>query len=215
LTVRRSLEREMLDDPALPEDVAQRCYLDLDRINRFLGNNRAILRALRGGPKPVRSVVDIGCGSGTLLVEIRKKLGIEATGVELRPPRVEPPGIVIVKLDAFREPLPKADAAISMLTAHHLSEDELVELIRNAARSCPRLILLDLVRHWLPLALYRTFVAPLVSPVTAADGALSVRRAYTAGELRTIAARALLHPPARLRHSVAPGCVRQVLDITF
>jgi len=50
-----------------------------------------------------------------------------------------------------------------------------VALIRNVGRSCRRFILLDLVRHRLPLALFRLFVAPLASPIVAIDGRISIR----------------------------------------
>ena len=55
-------------------------------------------------------------------------------------------------------------------------------------RECQRFLILDLVRHPVPLALFRVFVAPFLDRVNALDGATSVRRAFTAGEMREIAA---------------------------
>ena len=109
--------------------------------------------------------------------------------------------------------LPRADVAMSVCLAHHLTDDQFVALIRNVGRSCPRFIILDLVRSPLPLALFRV-VAPLVlPPVNVADGALSIRRAFTAAEFRALVSRALNGAP--FRHTVAPLNIRQIADITY
>jgi hypothetical protein len=102
-----------------------------------------------------------------------------------------------------------------MHLGHHLAGEDLVRLIRNVGRYCRRFILLDVVRHPLPLALFRLFLAPLVCEIGAQDGRRSIRRAYTAGELREIAATALAGSAATFRLSVAPLYIRQVLDISY
>ena len=110
---------------------------------------------------------------------------------------------------------PKTDLAFSMYVGHHLSEQDLIGLIRNVGRFSRRFILLDLVRHPLPLALFRICVAPFVSPVVVADGQVSIRRSYTGTELRELTAEALAGSAACFRHSVAPLYVRQVIDISY
>jgi len=121
----------------------------------------------------------------------------------------------IVRADAIRDPLAKADLAFSMYLGHHLSEQDVIGLIRNVGRCSRRFILLDLVRHPLPLALFRIFVAPFVSPVVVADGQVSIRRSYTRTELRELTAEALAGSAACFRHSVAPLYARQVIDISY
>jgi hypothetical protein len=113
------------------------------------------------------------------------------------------------------DPLPRADVAISVCLLHHLSEGEIVDLIRNVAKSCRRLILLDLVRHWIPLTLFRVFVAPFLHPINAADGLTSVKRSYTPRELRAIVDKAVKGSNARVDHTIAPFYVRQVIDIEY
>jgi hypothetical protein len=108
--------------------------------------------------------------------------------------------------------------AISLFTAHHLSEEELAGLIVNVSRSCRRLILLDLVRHRAPLALFRVFVAPWLCRMNAQDGATSIRRAYTAEEMRRVEETALTEagrPVTSLRHTVAPFWTRPIVDIRW
>jgi SAM-dependent methyltransferase len=205
----RSDQLELLDSHDLPDPVVARAYRDLTRLHRFLGNTRTLARAIRRDPRPVRRVLDVGCANGDMLAEIRDRLGVEAIGVDLHPLR----GAVVpvVRADAIRDPLPAADVAFSVCLGHHLSEDELVALIGNVGRSCRRFILMDLVRHPIPLGLFRWCVAPFFSPIAAADGALSIRRAYTPSELARIAERA----GVQFRHFVAPLYIRQTLDIRY
>ncbi len=138
---------------------------------------------------------------------------IQVIGIDLKPPEEIAGGIQVIAADAIHERLPEADVACSLLMAHHLSEDEVEAMIVNVLRSCRRFILLDLVRHPLPLALFIGFVAPFVSMVAAHDGRISVQRAFTGGELRRIVQRASSVSGASFEHTVAPCYVRQIADI--
>ena len=210
----RSFMPEMMEDPGLPDDVLDRVHRDLTRMHGWLGNTGALVGRLRRDPLPVRRVLDIGCGYGGLLLEIQRRLGVDVIGVELRLPPAGVP-IEIVRADAIHEPLPPSDVAISVCLAHHLSEPELIDMIRNVGRFCRRFIVLDLVRHRLPLELFRCFVGPWVNPINAADGERSVERSYTPPELPAVVRRALDGTGARFQHSVAPFYIRQVIDISY
>jgi len=205
---------ELLEDPSLPVEVVARAYQALARTHRWLGNTSAIIRRLRNSERPVRSVLDIGCGQGALLCEIRRKLGVEVVGFDLRPAPESVP-VRILAGDAVADPLPAADVAVSVCLAHHLSEHDIVRLIRNVSRSCRRFILLDLVRHRLPLVLFRTFLCPFLPGINVADGLTSVRRSYTPAELKKIVDRAVRGSGARVRHAVAPCYIRQTVDIDW
>lgn len=204
---------ELLEDPSLPEDVVANVYRDLARTQRFLGNTAAIFRRLRTDPGTIHRVLDIGCGQGALLEQIRRKLGVEVIGFDLRPAPKAP--VPILTGNAAVDPLPAADIAFSVCLVHHLSEADVVNLIRNASKSCRRLILLDLVRHWIPLALFRVFMTPFLHRINAADGVTSIKRSYTPRELRGLAEEAVKGTNARIRHTVAPFYTRQIIDVSF
>jgi 2-polyprenyl-3-methyl-5-hydroxy-6-metoxy-1,4-benzoquinol methylase len=204
---------ELLEDPTLPADVVAAAYRNLASTQRFLGNTRAIFRQLRKHRDPIHLIVDIGCGQGALLEEIQKRLGVDVIGFDLRPAPSGP--VRILTGNATVDPLPRADVALAVCVVHHLSEAEIIALIRNVSKSCRRLILLDLVRHWIPLTLFRVFVAPFLHRINAVDGLTSIKRAYTPRELREIVDEALKESGASVDHIVAPFYVRQVIDIEF
>jgi SAM-dependent methyltransferase len=211
----RSFALEIIDNPDLPDELIFEMHRDLTRTHRWLGNTAAIIAALKRDPLPVRRVLDIGCGNGGLLLEIRKRLRADVIGVELRAPPPNLTTVPILEANAVRSRLPDSDVAVAVCVAHHLSDSDCIELIRNVGRYCRRFVILDLVRHWLPLALFRLAVCPWIHPVNAADGRRSIRRSHTPREMRAVVAQALEGTRARFRHSVAPLYMRQMVDISY
>ncbi len=213
--MQRSLEMEILDRGGVPDLLVERAYRDLTRIHRVLGDTRSIISAIRQDALPVRRILDIGCAHGAVMRQVASSLAVEVVGVDLNPPVRKDPAAPIVQANAICDPLPHADIAFSMYLGHHLAEDDLVALIRNVRRYCRRFLLLDLVRHPLPLMLFRTFVAPFISQIAIEDGKLSIRRSYTAAELLRVGRLAVAGTHGRVRHSVSPLFVRQILDISY
>ena len=213
--MQREYEPEILDAPDVPDALARRAYGDLARIHHWLGDTQFIIGAIRQNPWPVRRILDVGCATGLVSEDVRRKLGVEAFGVDLNPRESVGASVPMIQADAVRDSLPCADVAFSMHLGHHLTENDVMGLIRNVGRFCRRFILLDLVRHAMPLALFRVFVAPFVSRITAQDGITSIRRSYTPAELRRIAATALSGSGSTFRHSVTPFYTRQVIDVSY
>jgi SAM-dependent methyltransferase len=217
IVMKRSFTPEILDGDNVPEEQAARVYREITAIHRLLGDTRCLVQALRRDPLPIRSVLDIGCGRGGVLEHVTKTLGIAGIGVDIVAP-VPPRSMTsqpIIQANAARDPLPQADVAIATHLAHHLTDQELIQMIGNVGRSCRRFILLDLVRDPLPLNLFRIFIAPFLSPIAASDGQTSVRRAYTPAELTATVTNALSGTKATFHHSVAPFSIRQVVDISY
>jgi len=208
--MQRSFDSEILDGEGLPAEVVARAHRGLRLTHTLLGNRAAIIRALREGP-PIRRLLDVGCGHGGMLADIRERLSIDVIGADLKPPATAV--VPIVRADVTRDPLPEADVAISVCLAHHLTDDQVVDLIRNVGRSCRRFIILDLVRSRIPLALFRVAAPLVLPPVNVADGATSIRRAFTPAEFRALVGRALNGDP--FRHTVAPFYIRQIADMTY
>ena len=212
--MQRSFEEEILDGGGLLPEVLERAHRRLSQTHSLLGNHAAILRALRCDGA-VRRVLDIGCGHGGLLEKVRRQIGAEVLGVDLRPPERGVGEFPILKLDAVREVLPRADVAVCVCLVHHLRDEDFVQMIRNVGRTCRRFVILDLVRHRVPLVLFSA-VAPLCLPtVNVLDGRQSIRRAYTPEEFRASIAQAVAGTGAKFRHTVAPLWIRQIADIRY
>lgn len=215
MQVQRENQIEILEQEGVPEELVRRAYRDIARIHNWLGDTAYIVRAIAHDPLPVHRVLDVGCGTGLVLATVERKLRVNVIGAELHPyPSISAP-VPIVQADALLDRLPSADVAFCMHLGHHLAECDLIRLIRNVGRYCRRFILLDLVRHPLPLALFRLFVAPFVCPIDAEDGQRSIRRSYTAEELRRITTSALEGTRSSFRVSVAPCYARQIVDISY
>jgi hypothetical protein len=99
-----------------------------------------------------------------------------------------------------------------MCLGHHLSEDDLVSLIRNVGDSAgvhrprPRSVPA-------PLALFRLFVAPFLCRIGAEDGQRSIRRSYTPLSFEELGS-ALAGHRERLP-CLSRIYVRQVMDISY
>lgn len=203
-----------MDSPDVPASLLiERFHRDLERIHRFIGTYRTVERFLRADPQPVRSVLDIGCGGGELLRYLRTRLDVEVVGIDPRP--CAPSDIPVIAADAVSELLPPADVAVCTMLSHHLTPEQNIALIRNVARSARRFLILDLIRHPLPLALFTAFVSPLVGYEAGADGKQSIRRAFTPDEFAAMTRDAIAGTGATFTLDVPLFRSRQVVDIRF
>lgn len=209
----RSLEPELMDAADLTGSVLDKFHRDLNFVNRCLGTFPTIERLIREDNRPVRRVIDIGCGGGALLEYLRRRLGVEVIGIDRNPPRTTKAPVIAA--DAVTERLPEADIAVCTLTAHHLTPEQNIALIRNAARSCRRFIIHDLIRHRLPFVLFTLFLCPLIGHEAAVDGRQSIRRAFTPKEFRDLVRTAIQGTNATFTTDVSPFRSRQIIDIRF
>ena len=210
---RRSLELEHLDKGDYTPGEYEGCLVELRRINRFLGDSRALRRALvpelsRAGGECF-SLLDVGAGSGELLrvvgAEARaRRLRAQLVGLELnarsacaiREESRDFSEISAVRGDALR--LPFADDAfdyvICSLFVHHFRDDAIVAVLREAARVARlRIFVIDLHRHPLAYYLYTTVGRLFLhNRLIREDGALSILRSFRPAELGLLASRARL-----------------------
>jgi hypothetical protein len=186
---------EILDsDTCLPEDAAE-SLRDLGRINRWFGgvatSRTLIERVARRTGQRHFSLLEVAAGFGEVPQIIQWELA--GQGITLD----------ITLLDRFRThllngnpavvgdalALPFGDNAFDLvgcnLFAHHLDPSSLQQFVKEAFRvgGCAVLIN-DLVRHPLHLALVYAGFPLMRSHVSRADGVASVRRAYLPAEVR-------------------------------
>ena len=189
----------------------ERFLREIRFINRWLGDGRALAKTLL---KEIRdldlkefSVLDVGAGSGELLLSIgdfAARSNRRATLVGLDKNELAAREIaggrdlLTVQGDAFRLPFADGtfDYAISSLFFHHLGDEQIPRVLDEMARVARRgVYVIDLHRHPAAYYLYRLFcLAFRISPLVTQDGSLSVLKGFRPGELERLSSR---HASAR------------------
>lgn len=207
----RSLEPELMDDPALDLSRHRLALRGLERLNRWSGSARLVWSTL-GVMAEERSlsslrILDVASGAGDVPIGVwhrARRVGQRLTmhgsdrsrrAVEFAQARAAAAGAPVdfFELDVLRDPIPTGyDIIMSSLFLHHLAEAQVVDVLRRMATAARHLVLVnDLVRTVPGLALAYVGTRMLTrSDVVHADGPQSVRAAYTTSEVRVLADRA-------------------------
>lgn len=218
----RRLERaqERMDAPDVDPAALEGALRHLTQVNRWLGARRALLRHLGWGLGPAgHRVLDVGTGAADLPAAVTA--WGRRHGRPLRITAVDPhaatlaiarrrtralPNVRLVAADGLRLPFPDGafDLALLSMTLHHMDGPALVGLLRELGRVARggRVLVGELERS-LPNYLGARLLAATLwraNPVTRHDGPMSVLRAFTPGELVTLAREAGLRDPAAHRH---------------
>ena len=191
----RSKERELLDQEEIPQEDLFQNLRELDFINHWLGGYNISFSGLNQILRPDQkyTFVDIGCGGGDTLKRIKKwrsKGGyhIDLHGIDLKPVCIQyarnNPGNAGINFicDDYRnmyQHIEKIDIIHACLFCHHLSESELIELVRFAGNHQAVLLINDLERN--PVAYYAIRILTrlfLKSYLVKNDAPLSVLRGF-------------------------------------
>jgi len=209
----RSYELEHLDTGNYTPEEYEGCITELQVVNRWLGDVRALRESLFEQIKQEQlsdfSLLDVGAGSGELLRVTAKwadeqQKAFKLFGLELNRRSAEAikeestafKSIFALQGDALRLPFANRtfDYAICSLFTHHFKDDQVVAILKELARVVRRrFFVIDLHRH--PVAYYfYTTIANLFSHnrLIKEDGALSIRRSFKPHELFELAQRAEL-----------------------
>ena len=203
----RSLELEHIDKGDYTAEEYEGCLLELRRVNRWLGDERALRRTLlmeiAQGRLKSFSVLDVGAGSGELLRGVarwarKQNAAAQLVGLELNERSAQAileesvayQEITAVRGDALRLPFADDtfDYAICSLFTHHFRDEEIVRIVGEMSRvACRRIFIIDLHRHRLAYLLYTTIgKLVLYNRLLREDGALSILRSFRPGELRQL-----------------------------
>jgi ubiquinone/menaquinone biosynthesis C-methylase UbiE len=227
LAMQRVDAPEILDsDACSPADV-ETTLRDLGRVNRWFGGVATTLKMVEGAAQAfgVRhfSLLEVAAGSGEVPQMVQQRLarrGItldvtlldrawshllsgnrvgENRGGEERIPKNHS-----VVADALS--LPFGDGAFDLVSCnlfvHHLNVQQLAQFVREGLRVSRRAVLInDLVRHPLHLALAYAGYPIMRSRVAWLDGLTSVRRAYVPDEVRSMLASAFSQAAAQVEIS--------------
>ncbi len=202
-------EPELMDLPHQNEEALRNDLQHIAGLNRFFGARRAVASLFRQLTQDLRRVVLVDLASGygdhgrNLIARggaRRQEVAVVALDFHLKTLQIArkatPAGqkMFFVQADARQLPLRDrgADVVFCSLALHHFSEEDAVSVLEEMRRvgrigtAC-----VDLVRSRLAalgIWLLTTFIVR--DPMVRHDARLSIRRAFTAGEMKTLARRA-------------------------
>jgi hypothetical protein len=195
LDMQRVVTPEILDSPHCPPADVKASLRDLVRINRWFGGvtttRKLIERVAAMTGKKHFSLLEVAAGLGEVPRAAAKQLAqkgitLDITDLDRSASHLQR-GHRTLAADALALPFRDAsfDLVSSSLFAHHLEPDELKRFVAEALRVSRCAVLInDLVRHPLHLALVYAGWPLMRSHVSRVDGVASVKRAYTPDEMR-------------------------------
>lgn len=215
----RAEVEELMDGPQ-PRALMEGCLRELAVLNRLLGVRGLVMRRLRRFVRPddrALTVAEVASGGADLLRSFvlwgrRRGLRLHAVAIDRNPQACAIarersggiPEIAVLRGDARALPLAdrSVDVALLATALHHLSPADAVTALRELDRISRRgFVVTDLVRSRAAYLGAKLLARVLLrNPLTRVDGPRSVLRAYTAGEVRALAADAGLQSVRLTRH---------------
>src|ERR1700674_869635 len=197
--MKRVVIPELLEtDSGTPTDVAS-ALSDLRDVSQWFGviaaTQSMIAQVARELGVTALSLLEVAAGAGYVPQAAAKRL--RKSGVRLQVTLVDRAhshlrnspgnGISAVAGDALT--LPFADGSFDLVScclfAHHLEPQEIVQFVNEGLRVCRTAVIInDLVRDPIHLALVYVSLPLYRSPITHHDAPASVRRAYTIAEMQ-------------------------------
>lgn len=201
LTPARRRGVEILDNPATPPDIRERCMRDIVQANRLFGGTRSVMLSFRAVVRSLPSeaiLLDVGTGMADIAVAASREAGrasvdLFAVGMDISEllARIAQRRLrSAIVGSALR--IPVADGSVDVVTCsqllHHFDEDGARQLVAELHRvSGGWVVISDLRRSWLAAAGF--WLASIVlrfHSVTRADGVTSVLRGFTGSELAAL-----------------------------
>lgn len=200
-------EPEWMDEPDLDPQLHRQALGGLARLNTVGRSADILWRALRDLPRTNIRLLDVACGGGDVLLALARRArrhgyawqftGVDksetALGLAAENAARQQVPLQFEARDVLANGLPTGhDVVVCSLFLHHLSSDDAVSFLSNAAEVAgSRLLVSDLRRtrtnYWLTQLGCQLLTR---SPVVHKDGPLSIRAAFTIEEARQLATQA-------------------------
>lgn len=197
---KRSSDIEIMDDLNCKGEVVEQTLRELDFINKWLGGDQVTLNAVDKLLSKISEdreivIVDLGCGSGSMLAKIsviaqKRNLKVRLVGIDANPNIVsyairnnKNDKIDFLAIDIFSDDFMKMkfDIVIGTLFFHHFSNQQLSNFfIQLGKQTTMGIIVNDIHRH--PLAYFSIKLLTGLfskSAMVKYDAPLSVLRSFT------------------------------------
>jgi ubiquinone/menaquinone biosynthesis C-methylase UbiE len=195
---------ELLDTDSGTAEEITNALLDIRDINRRFGGvstmQSMVERVAKEAGRSSFTVLEVASGAGYVPEAARQRL--KRRGIQLQitlldraqshlPEKTSNDSTFTNTTvgDALALPFPDSsfDLVDCSLFAHHLVADDLLKFVNEGLRVCRNAVLInDIVRHPVHLALVYAGMPSFRSRLTRNDAVVSVRRAFTAGEMAAL-----------------------------
>ena len=200
----RSNQKELLDETEIPRELLHQNLRELEFINKWLGGIAISIKGLNTASSNHAKicVADIGCGGGDALAGFAKHYrnkneSTQFVGIDLKTDCIEfaqKTCVAFPEIDFIQEDyrtaiekLPEITHVHAALFCHHLTDNEIVELIKFCQKHRVTLVINDLERnplaYWSIWALTRLFGG---SSLVKNDAPLSVLRGIKKREWKAL-----------------------------
>jgi ubiquinone/menaquinone biosynthesis C-methylase UbiE len=205
--MRRVDNPELLDGDDCPAEEVAKSLEDLSSINRRFGGvstTRALIeRVVEVTGKKELSVLEVAAGFGEVPRVVAQQLAAQGIHLELTLLDIKRSHLLSGKHSIVADALalPFLDDSFDLIScnlfAHHLQPNEIIRFVREGLRVCRCALLInDLIRNPIHLALVYAGFPLMRSYVSRHDGVVSVRRAYVSAEMREMISSAFSNGPA-------------------
>ena len=206
-TQRRTEGEEIMDDFNLKGKELQEIFLELEKVNKWLGGNRITIAGIEEIREKVSedklSILDVGCGDGGMLREVadfgrKRHLDLELTGIDANPDAIRIarnkseayPEIVFRPLNVFSDKFEEErfDIVLCTLTLHHFNMEEIRQLLHIFVKiSRKGIVINDLQRSKGAYYLFQVFSKFFMrSQIARKDGLTSILRSFKKEELEQL-----------------------------
>jgi hypothetical protein len=225
----RSLNSEILDTHEFDETLARQSYAFMEVVNRYFGGLGPVKHFISRHAKALgRELHILDLGSGTCGIPIaicrwarRHGINVRFTCVEHNRHAIDlarqklsqsGPNITLIDADVFSfEPAGPVDLAIGTLFFHHLTDEQILELLGRLRTFGIRSVLINDLRRTACCFLETLGISLFVARRVRADALSSIKRSFRPDELGELLTK--LEPQHRAVKSRA--CCRVIAEIDF
>lgn len=202
----RQFISEEMDNFSLHGEALENTLNGLSNINRYLGNGKVMLNAIKPyiyTSNGIIRIVDLGCGGGDLLFALAKLAHnkgkeVQLIGIDGNPNIVsylneknrQYPNLNFLQADILREDfkLPVCDILISTHFMYHFTDEDLIAFLAKHKSSIrDKVIISELERSKLSYVLFNLMARTLRFPrMILSDGLKAISRSFHKAELMNI-----------------------------
>ncbi len=204
----RNRETEAMDDPDIDPNLLEEVLSDIDRTNRILRGDRitvqGVAQLMEDFPQPSYTIIDMGCGNGSMLRKIVKLgrslyVAVDAIGIDLSEKGLEIakaassdfPEVRYLKQDilTLNPDELSCDILLCGLTMHHFYNENIPVFLEQFIKLARiGVVINDLQRSPLAYHLFKGFSAIFIrTEIARHDGLLSIKSGFTKSELENFA----------------------------